>query len=272
MAIHIARLVTHQVPGRPLGRLVEHDDRSRLYAFAPDVTTTDGLVSKVHTVRVPVLDQGDVGACTGFAAEACVGTDPFYSAMPDALPGKPTLDAGTDTGQALSLYAAATVLDSFPGVYPPDDTGSTGLAAAKAAQRAGLISGYRHCFSLTSTLKALTVVPVIVGTVWLESMDSPDENGHVEVSGSVRGGHEYCLYGLDVEQRLVWARNSWGPGFGRDGCFSLSWDDLGALLDQQGDATVMVPLTQPAPIPVPESQADRVLATQMRTWLTAKGL
>ena len=271
--VRTVRIDEQQVAGKPLGRHGEHDERSRAFAFAPDATGTGGLRTVTHQVRVPVLDQRDVGACTGFAVEACAGTDPFFSAMPDALAIRPTTDADTDAMQALSLYATATRLDAFAGAYPPDDTGSTGLAAAKAATRAGLVSGYRHCFSLSSVLTALQLTPIITGVNWYEGMDTPDSDGLVHVTGQVRGGHEFCLYGLDVENQRVLARNSWGPAYGRSGDFALSWDDYARLLDEQGDATVMVPLTQPAPIPIPvQSPADRVLATQMRTWLTAKGL
>ncbi|MFG2722721.1 hypothetical protein ACGFW5_31145 [Streptomyces sp. NPDC048416] len=256
-----------------LGRHVEHDPRSRAYALSEDLLPST-YTSATHAVRIPVLDQGDLGSCTGNAAEGLAGTDPLYGAIPATVAARPTGDAGADEKQAVALYTAATRLDSIRGQYPPTDTGSTGLAVAKAAQAAGLISGYQHALSLDATLKALTTMPLIVGVNWYEGFDNPDASGLVSISGSVRGGHEFLLYGIDAAAGTVLARNSWGTGFGVDGCFSFSFDDLGRLLDEDGDATVFVPLTSPAPVPAPPTPAgvDQALAAAMHTWLTAKAL
>jgi hypothetical protein len=271
-------IVTRHIEEHPgagrLGRHVEHDDRSRAFALSADLLT-GSYKTVTHTVNAPVLDQGDVGACTGFGTEACVSGDPFYAAIPTTVKARPTLSADADNQQALALYGAATKLDNITGTYPPDDTGSTGLAAAKAAQKAGLISGYQHAFSLDAALKALGTFPVITGVGWYEGFDNPDASGRVKISGSVRGGHEFCVYGIDAEQQLVWARNSWGTSWGVNGCFAFSWDDWGRLLSEQGDVTVFVPLTAPAPTPTPAptpASVDAALAKAARAWLTAKGL
>ncbi|MEU5426826.1 C1 family peptidase [Streptomyces olivoreticuli] len=260
--------------GGRLGRHVEHDPRSRAYALSEDLLP-GAYTSVVHTVRIPVLDQGDLGSCTGNAAEALVGSDPLYDTIPDTVAARPTGDTGTDEQQAVALYAAASRLDGIQGQYPPTDTGSTGLAVAKATQKAGLISGYQHTFGLDATLKALSITPVIVGVNWYEGFDTPDQTGLVSISGSVRGGHEFLLYGLDTSTQTVLARNSWGTNWGASGCFTFSFDDLGRLLAEQGDATVFVPLTSPAPTPAPAptpTDVDHALATAARTWLAAKGL
>ncbi|MEV8475958.1 hypothetical protein [Streptomyces sp. NPDC051173] len=260
--------------GGRLGRHIEHDPRSLAYALSEDLLPT-AYTSVVHTVRIPVLDQGDLGSCTGNAAEALAGADPLYGAIPDTVAARPTGDADADERQAVALYSAASRLDGIQGQYPPTDTGSTGLAVAKAAQQAGLISGYQHALGLDQTLKALSAAPVIVGVNWYEGFDTPDPAGRVGVAGSVRGGHEFLLHGLDTRTQTVLARNSWGTGWGAGGCFSFSFDDLGRLLAEQGDATVFVPLTSPAPVPVPTpapTDVDHALATAARTWLAAKGL
>lgn len=258
--------------GGRLGRHVEHDPRSRAYALSEDLLPST-YTSAVHTVRIPVLDQGDLGSCTGNAAEAFTGTDPLYDAIPATVKARPTGDAGADETQAVALYSAATRLDNVQGVYPPTDTGSTGVAVAKAAQKAGLISGYQHAFSLDSALKALAVSPLIVGVNWYEGFDTPDANGLVKISGSVRGGHEFLVHKIDAAKKLVGGRNSWGLGYGLDGEFWFSFDDLGRLLDEDGDATLFVPLTSPAPTPTPTPvNVDAALAASMHTWLTAKEL
>lgn len=256
-----------------LGRHVEHDPRSRAFALSEDLLPGT-YSSAVHTINIPVLDQGQVGSCTGHAAEALAGTDPLYGAIPLSIAARPTGDAGADHQQAVALYSAATRLDAIQGVYPPTDTGSTGVAVAKAAQKAGLISGYQHAFSLDAALKALSVMPLIVGVNWYEGFDRPDASGFVSISGSVRGGHEFLLYGLDGPGQRVLARNSWGTGFGLQGCFSFSFDDFGRLLGEQGDATAFVPLTAPAPVPTPPTPTavDQALVVAFTAWRTAKNL
>lgn len=262
--------------GGRLGRHIEHDPRSRAYAISADLLP-GSYTSAVHTVQVPVLDQGGRRSCTGNAAEACCGSDPFYGAIPDAVAARPTGDADADERQAVALYSVATRLDSIRGVYPPTDTGSTGVAVAKAAQKVGLIAGYQHAFSLDAALKAIAVSPLIVGVGWYEGFDTPDANGRVKISGSVRGGHEFLLYGVDATEQLVLARNSWGASWGASGCFSFSFDDFGRLLDEDGDATLFVPLSSPAPTPAPTptptpAGVDAALVQAFTAWRTQKGI
>jgi hypothetical protein len=259
-------------PGR-LGRHVEHDERSRAFPISEDLFPAT-YVSAVHKVDIPVLDQGSLGSCTGNAAEALVGSDPVYPALPPDLPARPTADPIHDEAQAVALYSAATRRDTIHGHYPPLDTGSTGLAVAKAAKSLGLISGYQHAFSLDAALKALAVTPLIVGLHWYEGFDHPDSTGHVTVGGNIRGGHEFLLYGIDADAHTVLARNSWGLSFGVEGTFTFSWDDLGRLLDEEGDATLFVPLSSPAPQPtagLPDA-VDQALAAAFDTWRRARGV
>lgn len=239
---------THHLAGR-LGRHVAHDLRSRAYPFPAQA------VKGIHSVRhhriISVLNQGGTGACTGNAEEGVLGTLPFFDVIPASHPRKPTGDPDRDEGQALTLYSEATHLDRLRGVFPPDDTGSNGLAVNKAAKAAGLISGYRHCFSLDSALKALTVQPVITGVNWYSSFDEPDRNGQVTISpnADVRGGHEFTLDEIILEDRLIGATNSWGYDWGNEGRFFITWDDFERLMYEQGDVTVPVPLDQAPPVP-----------------------
>jgi hypothetical protein len=211
----------------PLGRHVEHDPLSKLYraARAPVLKTVK------HARQAPVWDQGDLGDCTGNAMAGALMTDPLR---------QPSWSFDEKT--ARDLYSAATHLDGIAGVWPPTDTGSSGLAVAKAAKAAGYISAYHHAFGLQHALEALVLTPVIVGIDWLDTFDKPDRNGQVHVTShsQVRGGHEIEAFGLDVDMKTVWFYNSWGPEWGLQGSFSLSWHDLDLLLQAQGDVTVAV--------------------------------
>jgi len=225
-----------------LGRSVHHDSRSLLYAWQ---RTGAAPVTVLHPRRIPILDQGDVGSCTGNAQVGALGSDPLIGTLP---PFGPSLNEA----EALRLYSAAETIDG-DGPYPPNDNGSSGLSVCKAAKNAGLISGYTHCLSLADVLDALQSQPVIIGSNWYTSMDSPDTTGLVTIArgATVRGGHEYVCRGCDMEARLLHFDNSWGTGFGAGGSFSYSFDTMTRLLAEDGDGTVSVPLTQPAPVPVP---------------------
>ncbi len=258
-------------PDRRLGRHLNHDPRSLRYlAPAGDLST---LKSVRHQRMIPVLDQGDVGACTGFAAEGALGTSPLYDALAEGALHRPTGDAVVDEGQALALYSTATALDDYEGEYPPEDTGSSGLAVAKAALSAGLISGYRHATSLEAALTALAGQPVIAGINWYSTFDEPDKTGRIRIgpAATVRGGHEIVLDELDVPRKLVWFTNSWSSSWGKSGRAAIGWDDFARLLKEDGDVTVFTPLTKPAPTPTPPAPADPLteLAAMFRQWVTS---
>lgn len=244
----------------PLGRLVRHDPRSRAFAYKAEPRA---LVSVRHASHIGILDQGATGSCTGHATVAALACDPFYETLPPAfLP--------VDDVDAREVYSLATTLDPFPGVWPPTDTGSSGLAAAKAATKLGLISGYRHAFTVADALAALQAGPVITGFTWYESFFTPSNAGLISIKPGDydAGGHEVCVDGYDAANQLVWCRNSWSASWGVGGRFCMTVATWSQLLAEQGDVTVFVPLAQPAPQPTPT--ADQQLVAAMDPW--AKGI
>lgn len=221
-----------------LGRHVEHDSRSKNYAFRS--TTAESSPIKWSS-NIPVLNQGNLGSCTGFAVAGALGYSPYYH----------TLSKNPNSDMGLELYKLATTLDRIRGSYPPDDTGSTVLAASKAAQKLGYVSGYQSTLSLSAFLEALQKGPLLVGTRWYKSMFNPDTNGHVQIdiSSGLSGGHAYVCD--EFTGTALGFKNSWGSRFGVNGRFYITLDQFGALLQNQGDATLLTPLTSPAPVPVP---------------------
>lgn len=256
-----------------LGRHVQHDPRSRAYAIDDiDDVMRASVQTRVWNVHCPVLDQGNLGACVGFATTAAIATDPNWA-------GAHATNWPHDDWNliARSMYSEATARDEFQGQYPPTDTGSSGLGGAKAAKHFGLIAGYNHAFSPEALQKALQVGPVIVGTNWYQGMYWAAEDGEVTISGDVDGGHEWMIYGIDVEQQRYVAQNSWGESFGIGGRFAVSFSTMERLLDERGDVTQFVPLPvapQPEPEPVkPEPTADDLkLWLAMQAWASRKGL
>jgi hypothetical protein len=241
---------------RPLGRHVNHDSESRRYTYraAPRELTT-----VQHVRHVPVLDQGSLGSCTGNAGIGCLGTGRFYT----TITGDDVYHT-LNEADAVALYSAATRVDPYDGAYPPTDTGSDGLTIAKVLTSAGMIAGYEWAFGLDQTLQALMDRPLITGTLWLDNMFNPTDEGLVRPSGTVAGGHEYVVDGYDDLRGWVWFTNSWGADWGQLGRFAMEAEQYGNLLARDGDVTVFVPATDPPPVPTPD--VDHVFAAALRPW------
>jgi hypothetical protein len=244
------------VPGKRLGRHVRRDSRSLAYPYQ---RTGQTLSSQLWTRHIPILNQGNVGSCTGNAETGALGTDPLNISMPPGVV--------LDETMALRLYSAAETIDG-DGPYPPNDNGSTGSSACQAADNLGLISGYTHCAALNDVLDALQAGPVILGMNWYSSFDSPSSSGLVSISpnASVRGGHEVVTRGIDITAQTIFLDNSWDTSWGLKGSFTMSWTTLDRLMSEQGDGTVSVPLTAPAPVPVPVNDPDITLWQQVQLW------
>lgn len=218
-----------------LGRHIEHDERSRDHGFLAKAgaapLTFNQMRHVLHRRFGNVLDQGNLGSCTGNASAHCMNTAGFHKR-----------GVVYHEADAVSFYSLATQLDDYPGQYPPDDTGSSGLAVAKALQEKGLIANYSHAFNLNEALTALQSRPVICGINWYEGFDNPNPTGLVTLSGQVRGGHEICALGFEphstLDMSLIVFQNSWGRGWGHHGQFMMTVKDFSRLLDEEGDVTI----------------------------------
>ena len=230
-----------------LGRHVEHDARSLQFEYMPRDAQPEGKTTFWASSTGP-LNQGRVGSCTGNAESQWLNTD-FAEGTRKLTNG----DQFMTEADAVKIYSLATHLDNNPGSYPPDDTGSTGLALAKAGISLGYIDSYTHTFSFTALQAALETTPTINGTVWTKTMFKP-VNGLVKVGklaeSNIAGGHEYLCCGIDFTEEVFEFRNSWGdqdawPGCKPGGYFAISFADYERLLAEQGDVTVLHGKGQP---------------------------
>lgn len=212
------------VAGQRLGRHVEHDERSRAFGVAEQPAP---LRSVQWRRLVPIFDQGNLGSCTGNAMAGALSTAPFTHHFTE-----PT---------ARRIYSAATAVDGIAGVWPPEDTGSSGLAVCKVAKAKGWISRYDHAFSFNAALVALQAGSVITGISWYDSFDQPT-NGVCTITpgAQIRGGHEVCVVGIDVDTQQVRFANSWADSWGDKGYGVWSWSTWEQLLADSGDVTVPI--------------------------------
>lgn len=215
-----------------LGRLVDHDPRSKAFAHFTARTQVPRRSTKWQ-IHAPVLDQGQLGSCTGNAMAQWLNTD--YAQQGTRVPHY------LDETKAVEIYSLGTKLDGIPGnTYPPVDGGGSGIGVAKAAKKLGYLAGYTWTFSLAGFLAALQTQPLIVGTIFYEGMESPDARGLVRPTGDPVGGHEYLALEVDYQRDELEFRNSWSAGWGVKGHFRMKIEDFGRLLvdpQMSGDAT-----------------------------------
>lgn len=182
-----------------------------------------------HALHGPVLDQGQVGACTGNDAVDCLRCDPLWRAIA----------SGYNERTAQGVYHTATTLDGLGRPWPPNDRGSSNTAAAEAAIRLKLATGASRCADFPHFLATLAAQPVMFASNWYDGFDTPDASGLVVPTGSVRGGHSYAAVGIDPSNELVWFLNSWAASWGVGGYFAMSYGTVRALIAQENEMVAL---------------------------------
>lgn len=211
-----------------LGRHVVHDPRSLGYPFRADTGPRKDMSLRVYGPKP--RPRQEIGCCTG--VDACVKMD---------TAGNRVRGAVLDMDDAVRIYSRATQLDPWPGTYPPDDSGSSGLAAAKASVEFGLVDRYEWVFNGTGGILAALAAghPVGVGTWWLQNMFNVDrQTGLIDVSGPRAGGHQWTVTGYRRGYDAFIGQCWWGSDWGIAGKFLIRRRDLDTLLADDGDCHV----------------------------------
>lgn len=217
---YVKRIETHDPR---LGRHITHDPRSRGFATnaAIDKSTWRDKAIRIYDPRKN--PNQTIGNCTGCSKVM------QFNAIGNRVTGRVLGMQDADR-----IYSRATAIDPFAGTYPPDDTGSNGLAAAKAALEFGIGAEYRWLFGGADEVVQTVMAgkPVSVGTAWYESMFTQNSAGRVTIAGDIAGGHQWTVRGYDADRDYVMGRCWWGSF--RD--FWITRADLDHLLHDDGDA------------------------------------
>jgi Papain family cysteine protease len=192
--------------------------------------------------KVPILDQGEEGACTGFGLATMV----HYllrkrRVVRDAVPVSPWM-----------LYEMARRYDEWPG---EDYEGSSARGAMKGWHKHGVCAHdvfknftdapgrkltperlrdalrrplgayYRvNHKDLIAMHSAIAEVGVLYATATVHAgWSDVGKDGLVHPSGEILGGHAFAIVAFD--EIGFWVQNSWGPDWGHKGFCQVTYDD-----------------------------------------------
>lgn len=192
--------------------------------------------------KVPILDQGQEGACTGFGLATVV----HYlcrcrKSEPDETSISPRM-----------LYEMAKRYDEWPG---EDYEGSSARGAMKGWHKHGVCSDALWRYSLkrkdirltperladavrrplgayyrvnhkdlVAMHSALAEVGILYATASVhEGWDQVKRDGIIPFPRNYTGGHAFAIVAYD--ERGFWIQNSWGPDWGMNGFALISYDD-----------------------------------------------
>jgi hypothetical protein len=194
--------------------------------------------------RIPVLDQGKEGACTGFALATVAN---FLLRIRDKNPN-------ADEVSAWMLYTMARRYDEWPG---EDYSGSSARGAMKGWYKHGLCArkfwesaepdlslaeqraadaierplgayfrvNHKDLVAMHSAINEVGILFAtgLVHRGWQDLATGVDRIPYDDPLPAPVGGHAFAIVGYDRDG--FWVQNSWGLEWGRDGIALLSYDD-----------------------------------------------
>ncbi|WP_454689813.1 glycoside hydrolase family 19 protein [Achromobacter aloeverae] len=226
------------------------DFRDQMYTPTLIEVPTHVSLGDYLECKVPILDQGSEGACTGYG----LATVAHYlllrrRVVPDATPVSPRM-----------MYDLARRYDEWPG---EDYSGSSARGAMKgwhkhgvcaeslypsragkkAARQGATIDGGLNDERVTDALRrplgayfrvnhkdlvamhsAIAEVGALYATCSVhDGWSRTGADGVIAQSSAILGGHAFAIVAYD--ERGFWIQNSWGSDWGRGGFGLLSYDD-----------------------------------------------
>ncbi|OZI35034.1 peptidase C1 [Bordetella genomosp. 10] len=226
------------------------DFRDQMYTPTLIEVPTHVSLGDYLECKVPILDQGSEGACTGYG----LATVAHYlllrrRVVPDATPVSPRM-----------MYDLARRYDEWPG---EDYSGSSARGAMKgwhkhgvcaeslypsragkkAARQGAAIDGGLNDERVTDALRrplgayfrvnhkdlvamhsAIAEVGALYATCSVhDGWSRTGADGVIAQSSAILGGHAFAIVAYD--ERGFWIQNSWGSDWGRGGFGLLSYDD-----------------------------------------------
>jgi len=198
----------------------------------------------------PVKDQGQLGACTAFAATGYL--EYLYRTFKRSQPVFSPLflyyqereyDGDLGQGDTGSFGSTAFWVLNKTGVclessdpYEPAQF-ETAPTTDQLTEAAKYRVGAMHTVSTVDDIRSClaTSYPVLIGVSIYESFEDGDwGSNHVmpTPTGSLLGGHELYIFGYDDNAKRFAVRNSWGASWGDNGNFYADYATLDSILTE----------------------------------------
>lgn len=223
------------------------DFRDKMYVPTLIEVPTERELQRYREHKIPILNQGSEGACTGYGLATVVNyLLTTRKVVSDCNPCSPRM-----------LYELAKRYDEWPG---EGYSGSSARGAVKGWHKHGVCSE-EHWPSRASKsnkgqfltgmndartadalrrplgayyrvnhkdLVALHAAIAEVGVLFATSnvhqgWGEPGDEGLIEYSDTLLGAHAFAIVGYD--RRGLWIQNSWGEEWGHEGFACISYDD-----------------------------------------------
>jgi len=217
------------------------DFRDQMYvATLFEVPSMIGL-DEYRKLDVPILDQGQEGACTGFGLATVanyllrkrkvvpdldqVSARMFYEMAKryDEWQGEDY--SGSSARGAIKGWYKHGVCDDASWAYQADQAGSLNDARTSNATKRPLGAYYRvNHKDLVAMHSAIAEVGILYATSSVHAgWQSVGEDGIINFEETTIGGHAFAIVAFD--ERGFWIQNSWGPEWGHHGFGLISYDD-----------------------------------------------
>ncbi|MFN5048015.1 C1 family peptidase [Roseateles sp.] len=243
------------------------DFRDRMYQPSLVEVPTRIALEDYQAHGVPILDQGQEGACTGFG----LATVANYllrrrKVVPDATPVSPRMlydmarrydewpgeaYAGSSARGAMKGWHKHGVCaeSAWPYKLKRGATGGLTQARVQDAQQRPLGAYLRvNHKDLVAMHAALAEVGILFATSMVHAgWDEVGEDGLISPRETPEGGHAFAIVAYDAEG--FWIQNSWGPDWGRQGFARIAYADWLRHATDVWVARLGVPVQLAAPAP-----------------------
>jgi C1A family cysteine protease len=225
------------------------DQRDQLFAAAPGVLAALPPKADLRPGCPAVYDQGQLGSCTGNSIAGAVEFERMKQGLAQAGQHTPSRlfiyynerviegDVPQDNGAQIrdgvkSVSKVGVCFEDGPDGWPYDITkfATKPPAASFTAAAANKVVQYSRLVQVAQQLKGCLAAgsPFVFGFTVYESFEGQAvaASGVVPMPGSnekVVGGHAVMAVGYDDDAQRFIVRNSWGPGWGMDGYFTIPY-------------------------------------------------
>jgi C1A family cysteine protease len=223
------------------------DGRDLLYAAPPEIATALPPKVDLREQCPPVYDQGHLGSCTANSIAGALEFDQMKEKEQPFTPSRLFIYYNERVIEGtVSSDSGAQIRDGVKSVNqlgaPPEDPDwpyditkfadkPPQKAYDDAAQHKSIL--YQRLTPTLGQLKGCLAsgYPFVFGFVVYESFESPQVastgEGQLPQAGEQQiGGHAVLAVGYDESQQRFTIRNSWGPGWGMGGYFTLPYPYL----------------------------------------------